>query len=111
MYVPKSYYNNYEWSLERCQEHVGKGWHGLVKECYDLCVENEIDIAQIKEKFGTLRFYIISGTDYVYDKLDDICARSANICEFCGDKGKPVSVRGWIKTICERCYEEENFNK
>lgn len=92
-----------ETSVEFWKEYVGEGWHPLVEECYNVCVENEIDITQVKEKFGTLRFYIFGGSDKVYNKIEDICARSAIICEQCGGSGRTIDVNGWYYTLCPNC--------
>lgn len=101
MYTPKGIRGN-PITLEECKMQVGKGWHGLVEECYDLCVANKLDITQVKEKYGTLRFYVFGGTAELYDKIEDICARSANICEHCGAKGRIIDL-GWYYTLCPDC--------
>jgi hypothetical protein len=111
MYQPKSLYG-VPFTLKMCQDQVGEGWHGLVEECYNICVENEVDITQVKEKYGTLRFYILGGSDEVYNKIEDICARSALICEECGNAGKTVDL-GWYFTLCSDCEKrllDENKN-
>jgi len=104
MYKPKNVYGDVL-SLENVVRQVGKGWHSLVEECYQICVDNELDITQVKEKYGTLQFYVSHGTSEIFDKIEDICARSANICEGCGKKGKIVDIHGWYYTLCQSCKE------
>jgi len=60
--------------------------------------------AQVKEKFGSLRFYMTSGNDEIYDLIDEAEAKSRVTCEECGEPGeeKPMS---WIRTLCDGCYE------
>jgi len=105
MYQPKTVYGK-PFTLEMCKDCVGEGWHDLVTECYNICVKSNIDIAQVKEKFGTLRFYISHGTDKVFCEIGEICNKSAYICEQCGSPGNLLSVKGWWKTLCSNCYEK-----
>ena len=100
-YQPKDMFGR-PYLLEDCKSTVGKGWHTLVEECYNVCVKNKVNIAQVKEKYGTLRFYTFGGTTEVYDKILDICARSEYICEFCGKGGRLVDL-GWYYTLCPDC--------
>lgn len=62
--------------------------------------ENEkIYISQIKEKFGTLRFY----TNFSTDELDKLISEaekiSENTCEICGEKGASIGEK-WVKVRC-----------
>jgi hypothetical protein len=59
--------------------------------------------SQVKEKFGTLRFYMTMGNDAIWAAIDEADAKSAVTCECCG---KPGSVRGggWIKVQCDACH-------
>lgn len=57
-------------------------------------------IVQIKEKFGTMRFYVHNGSDRVYDLIDFAEGMSAVTCEVCGKPGKLDENSGWIKTHC-----------
>ena len=57
-------------------------------------------VVQVKEKFGTLRFYVIGATDAQYNYISFAEAMSGRICETCGKPGKRLG-RGWIYTSCE----------
>lgn len=57
---------------------------------------------QVKEKFGGLRIYFSGGDEYIRGLVGMAEATSYNICEICGNKGKPNKV-GWISTLCENC--------
>ena len=81
----------------------GTGWGELLdKLCADIERElnkdaelkKEFKIAQIKEKFGGLRFYTYSVTDEIDKIIDEAEKKSFTICEVCGDKGKLLSSRG-----------------
>lgn len=60
---------------------------------------------QLKEKFGTLRFYFDANLappsiDVVREAIDLAEARSACTCEICGDEGR-LRAGGWLKTLCD----------
>jgi hypothetical protein len=98
---------------------AGEGWYDLV---YELCVEiekiakekglsgeNYPQVVQIKEKFGSLRFYLDYGCKEIYDAIEKSEKQSGTICEFCG---KPAEVKstftGWLKCACDDCLRERN---
>jgi hypothetical protein len=60
----------------------------------------KIQAVQVKEKFGTLRFY----TNYSDDYIDGLIAMAENMtdvtCEECGKPGK-VRDGGWIYVACD----------
>jgi hypothetical protein len=53
----------------------------------------------VKEKWGGLRFYV-SGTTELLDFISEMEARSLDICEVCGQPGKPRK-GSWIRTLCD----------
>lgn len=55
--------------------------------------------AQVKEKFGTLRFYIDNGNDTAHALVDFAEAMSETTCEHCGNKGTLYPL-GWVRTLC-----------
>jgi hypothetical protein len=57
------------------------------------------EIVQVKEKFGTLRFYYYGGDDRVSALVDFAEAMSGVTCEECGAPGTQTG-GGWIKTLC-----------
>lgn len=67
-------------------------------------------MAQIKEKFGGLRFYHngLPETRYNLEGAISFAEQmSYSICEECGHPGKP-NEEGWIITLCEPCREKRN---
>ena len=60
---------------------------------------------QIKEKYGGLRIYFTGGDDYVDGIVSMAEEYSYNVCEVCGNSGKP-NKGGWITTLCESCREK-----
>jgi hypothetical protein len=60
---------------------------------------------QVKEKFGTLRFYYSGGDDVVSGIERMAESMSAVTCETCGAPGVTRS-GGWIQTLCDTHAEE-----
>lgn len=91
------------------------GWYSLLHELstklYPLILESrnnfsEHDIypraSQVKEKFGSLRFYMDTATDEMHDIIDHYEAVSARTCETCGEPGILDSSRNWLKCLCHK---------
>ncbi|MBC7750765.1 MAG: hypothetical protein H7Z73_03465 [Candidatus Saccharibacteria bacterium] len=62
---------------------------------------------QVKEKFGTLRFYVANGSKPIYDLIAKAEAKSEHTCEECGLPGK-TREGGWVHTTCQVCEELRN---
>lgn len=62
----------------------------------------QIKVAQVKEKFGGLRFYYDNGdgNGYIDGLVSMAEAMSYVTCEVCGDSGK-VRKNGYIRTLCD----------
>jgi murein tripeptide amidase MpaA len=64
-------------------------------------------VAQCKEKFGGLRFYLDAGStisDQMWQLVRDAEQDSYNICEFCGASPASISKdRWWLKSLCTTC--------
>ncbi len=54
---------------------------------------------QVKEKFGTLRFYTSGSSEYQDGMIDFAEALSGTICDVCGKAGK-LNDGGWIACRC-----------
>lgn len=66
---------------------------------------HQVVAEQVKEKFGTLRFYYTGGDGTIDGMVIMAEAMSSVTCEVCGNPGKQRG-GGWIKTLCVHCYEE-----
>lgn len=64
---------------------------------------------QIKEKFGTLRFYYHGGDDIIDGMVRMAEAMSAVTCEDCGVPGK-IRRGAWIRTLCDVHAEEHGYH-
>jgi hypothetical protein len=109
-------YTQRDWSMSHtlmCWGFPEDGWEPLIRELSDKIetynrqnLPNEpVQAVQVKEKFGGLRFYVYGGTEEIWDLIDEAEEKSFTICEFCGKPGKPRAT-GWIKTLCDECYEK-----
>lgn len=108
---------------------VGPGWIPLLVELcekIDEILKQHPDLRfhvdQVKEKFGTLRFYAStyseamtkedgrpyqmvtnpeheSAKNKIYDLITEAETKSEVICEYCSDPGK-LTGRTWLKTTC-----------
>lgn len=65
----------------------------------------QVIASQVKEKFGTLRFYYCGGDEVIGGMVDMAEAFSAKICEDCGFPGKLHS-SGWHRTVCDSCKDK-----
>jgi hypothetical protein len=64
----------------------------------------QVIAVQVKEKFGTLRFYVYGGDDTTHNYIALAEITSGVTCEICGKSGSSSS-GGWIKTLCKE-HEE-----
>ena len=63
-------------------------------------------VGQVKEKFGTLRFYT-SGDDIIHNLISFAEDMSSVTCEICGKPAKTYR-NGWHQTLCPDCYEKDS---
>lgn len=68
---------------------------GILKECFPV---QQVVAEQIKEKFGTLRFYYSGGDEYVRGIVNFAESMSSVICEITGNPGE-IRRNGWLKTL------------
>lgn len=92
--------------LEKCDFYLPIGWTKLVetllKDLTFVCPE--IQVAQVKEKFGGLRFYADNCNKEANELIKLAEQQSVLICEECGKPGELRS-DGWLKTLCDEHYE------
>ena len=98
--------------LSSARKYLGHNerWTAEAVTSAELKVEQETKnlpvIVQVKEKFGTLRFYVDNGDARVYALISFAEQMSAVTCEECGDTGKQ---RGgdWVRTLCSTHAKKE----
>lgn len=72
--------------------------------------EFQVVAAQVKEKFGSLRFYYYGGDDTIHGMVSMAEAISGRTCELCGNLGQLRSKR-WQQTLCSSCEVKFNTDK
>ena len=95
----------------------GEGWWPILEK---LCsnIQSHIDwknkqaevvpqvtVAQIKEKFGGLRFYYDGGDDHIKGMVRMAEAWADATCEDCGAPSTKQT-SGWIKNVCDKHFDE-----
>ena len=64
----------------------------------------QVTLDQVKEKFGTLRFYYTGGDDIIDGMVRMAESMSGVTCEGCGNVGERIG-GGWVHTYCTPCEE------
>ena len=60
----------------------------------------QVTLDQVKEKFGTLRFYYTGGDEYIRGMVTMAESMSGTTCETCGNVGK-FRGKSWFYTSCD----------
>jgi|WetSurSiteA1Bulk_404760.scaffolds.fasta_scaffold11583_5 hypothetical protein len=103
------------YTFQQIAANVGPGWSDILE---DLCVKLlhlgwNGGYEQIKEKFGTLRFYWINNLsgikgDIAYDCVEVAEWRSGMYCEMCGNLARQRE-GGWVLTLCPECAVKRGY--
>lgn len=91
-------YNPYT-AQERREEILTEKHRKIKKPC------PQVVATQVKEKFGTLRFYYTGGDDYVSGLVSMAESMSGKTCDQCGNPAE-TGGRGWITTRCQPCRDQ-----
>jgi hypothetical protein len=92
------WYNILNQLMGNIQHHID--WKNRTEE-----VVPQVTLDQVKEKFGTLRFYYTGGDDYIRGMVTMAEAMSGVTCEGCGNPGERHG-GGWVRTLCTACEEQ-----
>lgn len=94
----------------------GDGWFWLIKH---LCAQLQWDIdrneypqieaTQVKEKFGSLRFYVNNSNNEQSAMITLSERLSEFICEDCGSTDNVTQTRGYIRSLCKKCQNLKSF--
>jgi len=83
------------------------------KEWWDLRgpinpLDYQVEACQVKEKFGTLRFYVDRSDEDVSGMITMAEAMTATTCEACGStKDAMVRGKGWLSCRCKVCWSKK----
>jgi hypothetical protein len=122
---PKMMVNRNKPMMETCMcwgFDCGDGWYNILNQLMGN-IQHHIDwknrkgevvpqvtLDQVKEKFGTLRFYYSGGDDAIDGMVRMAESMSGVTCEECGSPGKRRG-KGWIYTACEAHTKPEDLNE
>ena len=70
----------------------------------------QVTLDQVKEKFGTLRFYYSGGDDYISGMVSFAESMTGVTCESCGNIGERRG-GGWVHTYCTPCEEAREIKR
>jgi hypothetical protein len=70
----------------------------------------QVTLDQVKEKFGTLRFYYSGGDDYISGMVSLAESMTGVTCESCGNIGERRG-GGWVHTYCTPCEEAREIER
>lgn len=88
----------------------GDGWFNLLLEltrqlealALTFAEDDRPSVQQVKEKYGSLRFYLSHGSEEMYALIGSAEALSAETCETCGQPGE-IKGKGWLRCTCLGC--------
>jgi hypothetical protein len=71
----------------------------------------QVVATQIKEKFGTLRFYYSGGDEFIRGLESMAASMTSRICEQCGCPGTSRSTKKqrWVLVLCDKHAEEQGY--
>lgn len=92
-----------------CQD----GWFDILDKLSRALTDLNEDVVatQVKEKYGTLHFYIAGGSDRADELIDTAEDESAKTCEVCGKPGKIREACRWLQALCSEHYVEWALRK
>lgn len=87
-----------------------EGWSEII---YDMChlIQYVVDTdplceqvvaIQVKEKFGSLRFYYYGGNARVRNLVEAYSHKTKTICEVCGSEGTMLKEDYWLRVRCDK---------
>jgi hypothetical protein len=85
----------------------GSGWQFLIGNLLQRIAatltdeeKHEFQVSQIKQKFGTLRFYAYGGSERIDALVESAECASEITCDVCGGRGR-LRNSGWISVRCD----------
>ena len=88
--------------LEKRKDEILKESPTIEKEVY------QVVATQVKEKYGSLRFYVSGGNERTEAFISFAEHLSYSICEICGSMNNIKHSQGWIITACQECISKED---
>lgn len=90
----------------------GDGWYEIIDELSAKLEPYGVVAAQVKEKFGGLRFYLESYPEGKWEEIQQLIQnaemKSLAICEICGSEDASRKGKFYIQTLCDKCFQERD---
>lgn len=118
---PRLYADRDKPASETCMcwgfDSIGRGWYGLIRELSSkleplivawIEANGEADhprAAQVKEKWGGLRFYMTSATEEMWPLIEEAEKTSYTTCMHCAARDGVTTAPAprWILSLCPEC--------
>jgi hypothetical protein len=111
--ILRPYYGNRDRGQHFIGAAFGPGWNDIVLDLHNKLVKEYPDyfIAQIKEKFATLRYYTGPLSELGWGYITEAEMLSAVTCEECGRPGEYRGDGYWVLTLCDWDHKVGKINK
>lgn len=94
---------------------IQHGWYPLIDELCQKIQENvderkinQIRAIQVKQKFGSLRFYVNYHDEEISKYIQEAENKSMTICTRCSNNGTMRDCDGWYDILCNDCLLKNN---
>lgn len=115
--IQKAHAGDWSFLYEKWNSEKARAWleENLEKEKKRYLIElreipepfSQVVATQVKEKYGTLRFYYNGGDEYIDGVVAMAESMSARTCETCGAPGELRGL-GWVYTACDEHTKPED---
>jgi hypothetical protein len=104
------WFNILDQLMDNIQHHIDWNNQNFEKGYKQYKQVPQVTLDQVKEKFGTLRFYYTGGDEVIDGMVRMAESMSGVTCESCGNIGERRG-GGWVHTFCTLCEEKREHNK
>jgi len=99
----------------------GNGWYKIIDEASNKLetlilkepkeTRSFFAASTVKEKYGTLRIYMISQTREMIEIISKALHESEKTCEECSKPGYIRNINNWFFTRCDQCFDKLRESK
>ena len=92
-----------------CDISTQEGWNNIILQLSEKIMDSQknIQVSQVKEKFGELRFYYRPHDADIDLLISDAERQASTTCEKCGKQGRLLNNCGWMSVLCQSCWTKE----
>lgn len=104
---PLGWYKIVDWLCGSIQDYIDNVRHYRDGKPID---KEQVHCSQVKEKYGTLRFYTWSHDQEIEGMIKFAEYLSSITCQECGSMEAKTIGSYWLVTLCQECQEKSNIN-